>query len=116
MHDAGRRRSTGVRSPRLWHEGVSGPQAAHPTIRLHMFPTKKNARSSKLGQPVLSSLGSRELRLMARAVQNETKEATAWHEAGHAVVGARLGMTLHKVEIRVRIMTDSYGEVSISTG
>ncbi len=81
-----------------------------------MLPPYKNARSPKISQSVLSSLSAREPRLTARAMQKETLEATAWHEAGHAVVGARLGMKLYKVEIPVRFMTYSCGEVRISTG
>ena len=40
----------------------------------------------------------------------------SWHEAAHAVVGVRLGMTLHSVDIRLLPRRDDHGNVSVSCG
>ncbi len=63
----------------------------------------------------LSTATQRELKSLARACKKSVG-ASAWHEAAHAVVGVRLGLTLQSIDIRVRVVHDHEGNAAVSSG
>jgi len=63
----------------------------------------------------LSTATQRELKSLVRACKKSVG-ASAWHEAAHAVVGVRLGLTLHSIDIRVRVLHDHEGNAAVSSG
>jgi hypothetical protein len=51
-----------------------------------------------------------------RPTKRDMFAVSSWHEAAHAVVGVRLGMTLVSIDIKPRKLQGAYGKVAISCG
>lgn len=51
-----------------------------------------------------------------RPTKRDMFAVSSWHEAAHAVVGVRLGMTLVSVDIKPRKLQGAYGRIAMSCG
>jgi hypothetical protein len=63
-----------------------------------------------------SRAGERDLFKAAGIDKRAMWDLSSWHEAAHAVVGVRLGMTLHSIDIGLQFVRGKGGEIALSSG